>query len=238
VALTFVSASSTYVSFPASAFLNNVPGACICGWVKHFTSPAGSFDRLLSIGTSDVADNSRTSIGIRADDTLYVAARTQVADPGAVVGSTGVVPLNTLTFVAANFSFAGVAQVSFYVNGAFVDTIAGDWTVGNMINADSLASAIGASSAGLRFYMDGTLDDLRLYNRMLSANELQIIFACKGSDAIYYGLRARYNMEEKQSGFTTVGGELLRDYSGNFSGTITANCVYADSILKKRRQHQ
>lgn len=237
MSLTFTRAFSTYASFPASAFLNNVPGACICGWVKHFTQPTGTEDRILSVGASDIADNSRASLGILDDDRVYVAARTQIADPGVIIPSTGTVPLNIMTFVAANFSFAGIAQVSFYINDAFIDTVAGDWTVGNMMGADSLASAIGASAGGLRFYMDGTLDDVRLYNRMLSANELQTIFGCKGSDAIYYGLRARYNMEEKESGFTSIGGELLRDYSGNFSGTLTANCVYADSILKKRRQH-
>jgi hypothetical protein len=237
MALIFTRASSTYVLFPGNAFLNNVSGACICCWVYHYTSPAGSFDRTLSVGTSNVADNSRASLGIRENDTLYVAARTQVADPGAVRGSTAVVPLNTRTHIATNLNFAG-NQASFYVNGSFIDTIAGDWTAGNMINANSLSSAIGASSAGLRFYFDGILDDTRLYNRMLSLNEIQAIFACRGSDAIYYGLQARYNMEEKQTGYVTAGTETIKDFMGNIPGTASANCVYADSVLKKRRLHQ
>jgi hypothetical protein len=180
---------------------------------------------------------SRFAVGILNTGAIYSVARTQPGDPGAVKSSTGILLNSTLYHVAVNVDFVN-RFFYFYINGAYDSTAAGDWTAGNTENVDSLGAAIGSRSDKTICFFDGNLDDVRIYNRMLSANELQIIFGCKGSDAIYYGLRARYNMEEKQKGFTTVGGELLRDYAGNFSGTITANCVYADSILKKRRQHQ
>lgn len=236
--ITLVRASSHYISLAAGNILRNVSGATLCGWVNHATSPTGSFDRMLSIGMSDVADNSRAGLGIREDDTLYVAARTLVGDPGGVIGSAGVAPLNTLTHIAAGFDFTNV-RVYFYVNGALIDNPAGDWTGGNTNNADSLAGAIGASPNGARFYFDGSIDDVRCYNRRLSTDEIKTIYNSRGSDSIYYGLQAKFMLFEKQIGFVCVGTEVIKNNVNiNYNGTPVAGCTFSGSTLKYRRPHQ
>lgn len=239
MAIKFTRASSTYVLLGANGLLNNVSGACICGWVNHASSsPFLNGDRILDIGTSGAADDTRFALGIQDSGVLYVSARTLAADAASIRNDTTVLSNNTLYHVAANVNFV-TRLIYFYVNGAFSSTpSAGSWTAGNTENINSISSAIGSSPAGARFWMDGTLDDVRLYNRMLSANEMQAVFACRGSDAIFYGLQTRYLMDEKQTDYTTVGAEVVRDYTGNLSGTAVAGCIYADSTLKKRRIHQ
>jgi hypothetical protein len=233
----FTAASSHYVLFPANAMIRNVSGACLMGWVNHYTSPAGSFDRMICTSMSSGADYSRAGLGIREDDTLYAVARSQLSDTGAVIGSTGIVPLNTYTHIAVNIDFVNVLA-SFYVNGLFIDTVAGDWTSGLTENLDSLGGTIGASAAGLRFHFDGCIDDARIYDRLVTQPEIQTVVHCLGSDEIFYGMKARYQMFEKPPAYVCAGTETVKNIAeGGVQGTPTAGCTYRESMLRYRRRN-
>ncbi len=73
---------------------------------------------------------------------------------------------------------------------------------------------------------DGIMDDVRVYNRNLSAAELQTIYAARGRDRILDGLVGRWLMREKAPGATASGSDSIIDYSphgnhGTPSGTLT-----------------
>lgn len=66
---------------------------------------------------------------------------------------------------------------------------------------------------------DGYIDDIRVYNRRLTANEIATIYACRGSDCIYDGLVNRWQMNEGAEG-TTVGSFV--DSIAGFNLTIVS----------------
>lgn len=233
--IVLVRSSSRYVSLPSNSMVRNVSGACVCGWVYHASNSTNE-DRLVSLSSSGAADNSRISLGIRTtNQKLYTASRTVPGDPGAVIAATGAaLSINTLYHIAVNINYSAVTA-AFYINGALDSTVAGDWTSGNVENAASLAGAIGASSGGARWFYDGRIDDVRVYNRILSANELKTIFSSNGVDGIIYGMTGRYLLNQKQSGFTCLGTEsMLNQVNNSLPGTPSAGIQFIGSPLKWR----
>lgn len=83
----------------------------------------------------------------------------------------------------------------------------------------------------------GTLDDVRAYNRVLSAAEVQTIHACRGHDAILEGLQRRYLFDEGAPGVTASGVGTAKDVSPSRSdGEPTGGPVYAEGIVSSRRK--
>lgn len=109
------------------------------------------------------------------------------ADQGSVeVRTTTTIALNTWYYmVGVRDSIAN--QVRIYLNGVLEGTI----------TAGSLSTVVNQMTIGrptdwpdLGFI--GVLDDIRFYNRVLDADEIQTMYTCKGSDSIFYGLQARW----------------------------------------------
>jgi hypothetical protein len=113
------------------------------------------------------------------------------------------IALNTWYHLCATLSSSGaggpgsVAQV--YVNGVLENTktyTATDTQSSNVMGIGSRTTAISGQST------NGILDDLRVYNRVLSAGEIQTIYNCQGSDHIWYGLVNKWLLNEGPSGTT------------------------------------
>lgn len=87
----------------------------------------------------------------------------------------------TATFVASEWTHVLAAMntntVTYFVNGVQKDTIG--HTAGGFANTDDV-HMIGAGTVSLSTALttpfDGAIDDLRVYNRILSANEIQTIY--------------------------------------------------------------
>jgi hypothetical protein len=122
----------------------------------------------------------------------------------------------------------GVSNV--YINGVFEATKA--------TNADS--PTLTTMTLGNRDNqpagdaLDGVIDDLRYYNRILSANEVSTIYACRGSDNILYGLQARWLLDEGAEGVAATGTGTIKDATGVWHGDPVSSPVYAGSFLKTR----
>ncbi|MGB7569590.1 MAG: LamG domain-containing protein [Chitinivibrionales bacterium] len=85
-------------------------------------------------------------------------------------------------------------------------------------------------------YCHGIIDDARVYNRALSANEAATIYGCRGHDAIIDGLLVRCPMNEKNTNGTASGSGSVKDLSSyNSNGTAAGTPVYKDSVLTMRR---
>ena len=83
-----------------------------------------------------------------------------------VAASTGVLPLNTWTHIASTYDGA---NFRFYVNGVLVGTTAGSGS----INVANGALRIGGNNSSLNEFFRGLIDEVRVYNRALSAAEIQ-----------------------------------------------------------------
>jgi hypothetical protein len=87
-------------------------------------------------------------------------------------------------------------------------------------------------------HFDGILEDVRIYNRVLSANEALTIYAAQGSDGIVDGLVHRWIMNEGASGTTVSGASSVRDIvdASQLHGTPTGTPVYREDFRTRWRR--
>jgi len=105
-------------------------------------------------------------------------------------------------------------------------------------NSDAAASynaARDVSAAGKE--LDGFLDDVRIYNRRLSAAEIQTIYASRGTDGIISSLVSRWQFDELEAGATATGASTLKDIGPNGNhGTPNNSPTYTTGVIRSRRK--
>jgi len=143
--------------------------------------------------------------------------------------STTVVAANTLYFVVASATYN--VSSALYINGVLEST-------GTCVdNPTGTTFSIGGSSwAPLSSGLNGTVDDVRVYNRILTADEIATMYACKGTDGDTNGLVDRWLMDEGAEGNTMTGtGSVKNMVDGGANGTPNGTPAYIGSFIKKRR---
>ena len=121
-----------------------------------------------------------------------------------------------------------------YLDAAQVATTA---MIGN-VRQFSAPVFIGASPSapGVRFF-DGVLQDIRVYGRAITLDELQTIYALRGRDNIVNDLVGRWMMNEQAPGVSASGANTIIDLSGQeHHGTPVNTPTYAVSTLEWRRK--
>jgi hypothetical protein len=84
---------------------------------------------------------------------------------------------------------------------------------------------------------DGNVEDVRIYDRNLSAKEMNEIFQAKGRDGIINGLVSRWMMNEAAPGVTPSGSDSVKDMGpGRNHGTPSGANIYTASQLAWRRR--
>jgi hypothetical protein len=87
---------------------------------------------------------------------------------------------------------------------------------------------------------EGELYDIRIYNRVLAAPEVQTIYNARGMDGIVAGLLHRWLMNEGQPGASLSGTGTVKDHaSGQINvsvGTGTAPVFIYDGLIQPRRR--
>lgn len=120
-----------------------------------------------------------------------------------------------------------------YLDGEVVDT---DGLTGNITNLGTPATTIGTdTSQTTDRCFDGIIEDVRIYNRALSNDEIRTMYRARGIDNIYHGLLHRWLLAEQTSGTEASGADTVKDMVGNNSGTPSLTPTYAESQLKYRR---
>lgn len=137
---------------------------------------------------------------------------------------------NTRIHIVATCDRGGTNVHNIYFNGVLDATAAGSNNT-----ASSGTFGIGTRN-GLSSGMAGTMEDLRMYNRVLAVSEIETIYACKGSDNIVNGLVGHWLLNELAAGVTVSGTGSVKDLAGSgYNATPTGSPVYADSYLTLRR---
>ena len=197
--LKFVAASSQYVYLPSAAVVKNVASASICSWVYISSFPTGILKQVIFARSRGVdVLYERVEIGVDSSSGKLFAGGTPKDGDNVQKFTEAVSSLSTGTWlhIAATFDFIN-RIIRLYTNGVLVDTSAVItlWTSGNSSNTDSLRGSIG-SELGNAEYFNGLIDDCRLYNYLLSLNEIKNIYGCRGSDMIFNGLEQRFMLNE------------------------------------------
>ncbi len=125
--------------------------------------------------------------------------------------------------------------VEVYIDGLLEDSqtsATGDMTT----HAFSDIGRMTKTGGGAEFF-GGTYDDVRIYDRILSAAEVATIHASRGTDGIVEGLRNRWRMNEGAEGVTASGSGQNKDIAADGNdGTPTASPFFAAGELRFRRR--
>lgn len=212
-----------------SAFAVPTVAASFSFWVR-LTSLVGNIRRFMGSGGD---------FEIRAGN----GAGTQPA--GQVVndlfnGSDGALAVTLLTvgpwyhIVGTGELNAGNSITDIYIDGVLD---AGPTTV---VGSTPVAAALtigNRTGGGVGEGLNGVLDDVRVYNRRLSAAEVQTIHAARGQDSILDGLVTRLLFEEGGPGSSPAGVGSVKDLSNNQNHyTPTGSPLFSESVLSKRRR--
>ena len=140
------------------ATLNLTGDFTVSAWVRPTVINSG-WNMIFAGNTSDMGFGYSSIAKIRLTDV-------NVQDASNV--SSGVIPLNTWSQASVTFSNSSKA-VAYYINGIpnGTTTLNQTFVVGNKF--------IGETS-GYLSYFPGLIDDVRIYNRALSASEIQAMY--------------------------------------------------------------
>ena len=165
-ALTFASASSQYATLP-SGVVSTLNDFTVCAWVK--VNSFATWPRIFDFGTSTANYMFLTT---QYTGTTPNAAKPRFAIRTAAVSEQGI--NSSIALTAGTWTHIAVAQtsntVTLYINGAVAGT-----NTGVTLRASSLGTTtlnyLGKSQWNDP-YLDGSIDDFRIYSRALSQSEI------------------------------------------------------------------
>ena len=148
------------------------------------------------------------------------------AHPYQGIGSSSAISLNEWSHVVLVRDLTNM-QVRWYINGFETKNSAASYATAT---AGTLPVTIGS---GYVSNYSGEMDDLRVYNRALPANEVATMFAMNGADGIVRNLQARWLFNENAPGQVAT---TVNDIGINsLHGTPGGSPVYSESRLTYRR---
>jgi len=213
------------------ALLRNVSGMSLMAWIKPNVVVGQHLILAVAIGPPPgTSGSSRASIELSGTPiTLFV--RNADGDV-AFTASAGTAVANEWQHVGFSFNCDSKAIV-IYRNGASVGTATATGLTGVVTSdTNSKNAAIGSQDDGSSAFFDGSIEDARVYGRVLSEAEFLTIFTSKGKDGILPGLQGRWHMSELGEGVTST---RVADLSNSgISGTPTASPVYTAGISSPR----
>ncbi len=168
-ALDFANNGHSYVTVAPATSLANLyaNGMTVAAWINPRSAGGGSLGRIVDKDNNDagwfLAMNGTTAVRFAVDDYL-------TSEPSRV--STAVLKLNQWQHVAATWDgSAQGANIHIYINGVLADGSAVNGS-GGLDNDSGTPLAIGNRAVDLARGFDGTIDEVRVYNGVLSAAEI------------------------------------------------------------------
>ncbi len=123
-----------------------------------------------------------------------------------------------------------------YIDGVSVTVTETNAPTGTILS-DAAELCHIANRSDTNFGFDGRISDLRIYNRILSADEIATIYAARGVDGIVDGLVMRHMMDEDALGVVASGTDLHKDLSNSGNdGTPSASPTFDEGVIRSRRR--
>jgi hypothetical protein len=207
----------------ATGLLNVTTYPGVDAYESHFTKTSVAASETYWYYPENIAGAERMAIFIGFDVTAAAAS-----------AAVGTYPTGSFRDIATIFDTTLTNDVRMFSNGAEVSYAAGPTAGATTRTSDAAQDArTGVDGTG-SFFGNMFLEDVRLYNRALTDNEIATIAACRGTDGIVSGLVARWLAIEGAPGTTVT---TVRDYTVNGNnGTPAGSPVYATGTSRYRRK--
>lgn len=214
-----------YVDLQANCTLvQNVAAMSLCAWVNITNFPGSGETYISHFSTNGVASVSRFGLSINQPTSGFRATcRRLDADALVALNDTTVLSTGTWYHVALVADFTN-ALLTFYVNGATtVATAPAGWT-GNTSNTASTRGCHLARATQL-LQIDGTVEDIKMWSRALTANEIENEYGARGRSINLPSMVNRH-LFSGQSGTTATGTSI--DLTKTVDGIFTDGPLYID----------
>ena len=237
MSLVFSRSSSNYITVPYNAAFAFTTAVTIAAWVRPGSV---TMQRVVSRYTSasvnteiwglDVYQNNCRMLMGKATNTGFLGALQYSVDTAAG----GSVPAGVWTHIAGTWDGS---TMRVYVNGTQVGSTART----NAMLASNTTMSIGADYRGgttVDEFFDGSIEDVRLYNRAVSANEIQSMWATHSADRNRTSLE--FNLEMHGGGplgAVIPSGTGFRESSNRSFMATTANAGirYGELFTRRRK---
>jgi len=157
--------SSDYISIPSNSNLNPTSAITITAWVKPDDAARSTWQEFVAKGPSS---DRQYFLRPKTNDGLLQGA-IYLSDQS-IRYTTGVTPLQNATWSHVAMTYdASTGIVNLYINGV-LDKSAD--TAGGSINTTTEILAIGRLGSTSAEYYDGSIDDVRIYNYVRSADQI------------------------------------------------------------------
>ena len=160
-----------YIQIKGSPSLSPTSAVSFCAWIAHESKGTGNGGYVVKKGVYLV--NGTYVIGF-PDAPGSSAWVTLSGDSAQIVSSSQEPVLNQWSHVAGVYDGA---SLSIYVNGELVTSKAAS----GMLQQNSYPLYLGGDYNNPASYFKGKIDDVRIYNRALSTQEIQILYALRGT---------------------------------------------------------
>lgn len=230
MAIAFVAASSEYIQATSYKGILGTNPRTVSAWIKTTALNAAIF----SWGN----DSNGERWGLRVQDGNGLAGAIRVEVNGGYIVGNVAVNDGEWHHVAATWEDDGTPDVTdtvLYVDGVAVGTSASTGNVINTVSGEDVKIGVAQVSSHL---FDGLIDDARIYDRVLSAEEMATIFARRGSDEIVYGLVSRWKMLEGYPTQVVSGAGVVKDHAGANNGTPVNSPTWEESVITGRRKRR
>ncbi len=157
-----------YVSIADHSSLEGMSSLTISAWVKAVNTGTGADQDILNKGDIGLVPYALRVSGSTGKMNFYVANSSAYANPVPI--SNSIIPFGIWTHFVGTYDGS---TAKLYLNGQ-LQTTTGSLT-GN-VNTNSSILAIGRQGPSSARYVSGSLDDVRVYNRALSASEVQQLY--------------------------------------------------------------
>lgn len=238
MALVFTRASSNYLTVPYNAVMAVTSGLTSCAWVNPSSA---TMQRVISRYTSASVDTEIWGLDVYQSNCRMLMGKVTM---GGLLGQTatysvdtaagGSVPAGVWSFIAGTWDGS---TMRVYVNGVQVGTFARTAAVLTSTTAMSIGADFRGGTTAAEFF-DGSIEDVRLYNRALSANELLSIYATRGADRNRTGMVFNLEMHGGGAfGATIAAGTTFKDISntGLVATTVNSGLRFGEHYLRRRK---
>jgi len=175
-----------------STLCQNTSQCALMAWINIQSFPALS-GGIIQIDTNPPTAASRINLLLLSNGALRIGGR--APDSQSTISS-----IDSSTLLSLNTWYHVVGMIDFtsrtgyiYINGVLSATI-GTLTFTNSItdNTSSYASNLGSNETNSDEFCNIIIEDARVYHSILTASEIQTIYACKGTDSIFSNMQARW----------------------------------------------
>ena len=235
MAMDFERSSSQFVDIGLDLpVLNAATQATLMGWVK-LESAVGTMGWFAwSIGPPPgISSSSRFVLEIRSTRRLQIVVR---ADDSTNVSNLGTAALTLGVWhhIACVVNIPGdISRI--YIDGVEDSNFTPAYGPSAFPSNNSKNAAIGGRADGGSELLDGVTEDVRFYERIVTANEIQTIHTFRGPDGIVPD--HRYLLNEGHDGKTATGVGTVKDLGiQRQDAEPKASPVYAAGVIRYRRK--